>query len=146
MAGSGKLNMTLAAIASLASDADQALRFQCADGPADSWLADAYTLAKLANGHRIAFAERPEQGQLRRLNVMAAFGEHDGHTGLQPFAEALEPTAEAQVTEGRNDVRLSRRVDFHNALYIVMDPLLHPVSCGQRSSGTRAEPIGHTRK
>jgi hypothetical protein len=56
MAGPGKFNMTLATIASLASDADQALRFQRADGPADSWLADAHALAKLANGHRIAFA------------------------------------------------------------------------------------------
>jgi hypothetical protein len=77
---------------------------------------------------------------------MAALGEHDGHARLQPFAEALEPTAEAQVPEGRNDVGLSRRVDFHNALYIVMKPHLHPVSCGQRSSGTGAELIGHTPK
>jgi hypothetical protein len=77
---------------------------------------------------------------------MAALGEHDGHARLQPFAEALEPTAEAQVPEGRNDVGLSRRVDFHNALYIIIDPRLHPDSCGQRSSGTRTEPIGHTPK
>ncbi len=88
------------------------------------------------DGHKLDIGR-----QTLRAGFEAGRGEHHRHTGLQPLTETLEPASQAQMTQGGDGIGSSRRVDFHNALYIAMDVSSHPVSCDQKPTKREQNPL-----